>query len=167
MVFSIYMSQGRHDFESIRPRGSWPQHLPFSGTIIPHFPCFFNVFNRQNSQKQQKIREFEQVPKTPQKPEKWGMLGRKGRTLGRTFSLFPSGFPPYFKTLWGEKNLLLLLTTLLQRGVYHDYRTILPRSPKTISRIHNQGPDVPHLPHQQKDLPVSPGERHCSMHRQW
>lgn len=76
-------------------------------------------------------------------------LGENGENWGENSPPVWTGFSGFLKIFRENYSTnLLLLTRILRRGAWNDYREILQGDSGAISRIHNQRPDVPHLPYQ-------------------
>lgn len=59
----------------------------------------------------------------------------------------------------GEKYADLLLLAKKMRGVWHGHIDPISRHIRAVPHLHDKRSDVPHLSYQQKDLPLSSGER--------
>ena len=113
--------------------------------------------------KQNSIRTHGNFDEKPEKGEKSERNRENRREKGEKNRLL--SVPVFTKKQYlheGEHTSLLLTQNSRQEMYEHDKR----RNQKTaeaVSHIYHKRADVPYLPYQQTDLPLSFGERACSM----
>ena len=115
---------------------------------------------KSNSRPRERKKRFNQEKKERFRREKarfWEIGEKKERNSALDFSLKMS-------PLTRESMIhFLLLLAKKSRGVSHENKPLLFRSPTTVPCIHDKGTDVSGVPYQQKDMFVSAVKRPCPL----